>query len=93
MLFIKSVAIGFSIAAPVGSIGLLCIPTKPEAWVLLRLCNGHRCACADLRTCRWLCPTPGAAFCDGNDLIEVHAKLLRSKYCGPINKGDVMNGI
>lgn len=47
MLFIKSVAIGFSIAAPVGPIGLLCIQRSLKRGFCSGFATGIGAACAD----------------------------------------------
>ncbi|RDU97770.1 LysE family translocator [Trinickia dinghuensis] len=47
MLFIKSLAIGFSIAAPVGPIGMLCIQRSLSRGFRAGLATGLGAACAD----------------------------------------------
>jgi threonine/homoserine/homoserine lactone efflux protein len=48
MLFIKSVAMGFSIAAPVGPIGMLCIQRSLNRGFRSGLATGVGAACADM---------------------------------------------
>ncbi|HEX7682554.1 MAG TPA: LysE family transporter [Trinickia sp.] len=48
MLFIKSLAIGFSIAAPVGPIGMLCIQRSLSRGFRSGLATGLGAACADM---------------------------------------------
>ncbi|MGN6314727.1 LysE family translocator [Trinickia sp.] len=48
MLFIKSLAIGFSIAAPVGPIGMLCIQRSLSRGFRSGLATGMGAACADM---------------------------------------------
>lgn len=48
MLFVKSLAIGFSIAAPVGPIGMLCIQRSLSRGFRSGLATGMGAACADM---------------------------------------------
>lgn len=48
MLFIKSVAMGFSIAAPVGPIGMLCIQRTLSRGFRSGFATGIGAACADM---------------------------------------------